>query len=153
MLLLAACTDANGDTEAPSARTDGPVQFEGGERFGSTAAVHADAGTAVVFGQTLVRNDGRKPATLTGASLGGEGTVDGGAAVSQARALDLTGDRDLVGAAVWPFEDYRERSVPLAGYTLGPGGEAELLFVVMVEETGEWYWPRTRVQYDVDGES
>ena len=148
-MLLAACS-GTGAAFAPS--TDGPVTFDADPRTASTAYVHADAGERVVFGATTIRNDGDTAATLTAGSLGGAGTVADGAAVSTVRVVDLSaGPRDLVGAAVWPFEDYRRRSVPLQGFSLQPGTEAELLFVVTVDRTGQWYWPTTSVRYEAGG--
>jgi hypothetical protein len=114
-----------------------------------TAGVRANARQKVVFGATTVRNDGDQPATLAGGTLDGTNSRTDGARLSTVRVVDVSaGNADLVGAAVWPFEDYRRRSVPLEGYTLEPGAEAELLFVVKVGKTGEWYWPTTTVRYD-----
>jgi hypothetical protein len=113
-----------------------------------TAGLHANAGEKVVFGATTIRNHGDVPATLTaGALVEGESATEG-ASVSTVRVVDTGAGGDLVGAAQWPFEDYHERSVPLAGYELEPGAEAELLFIVDVARTGQWYWPTTSVQYD-----
>ena len=131
-----------------AASSDGPVTFVGDPGFVQTAGVRAQAGQKVVFGATTVRNHSTEPATLTAGSLDGKPVGDGGARLATVRVVDVTSGGDLVGAALWPFEDYRERSVPLEGYTLEPGAEAELLFVVRVAKTGEWYWPKTSVRYD-----
>jgi hypothetical protein len=147
--MLAACSGNAPGTEPDDRQaTGGPVAFVDDPHFVQTANVEAIAGQKVVFGATTVRNHGTKPATLTAGTLDGKPVGDGRARVSSVRVVDVTSGGDLVGAAVWPFEDYRERSVPLEGYTLKSGAEAELLFVVDVAKTGQWYWPKTSVHYD-----
>jgi hypothetical protein len=143
VLLLAGCSWSD----------DGPVEFEGEGPSRSTAGIHADAGDRVVFGATMIRNTGDRTATLTAGDLTGDGSMAGGARIVEVRARDLASGSDLVGAAYWPFEDYEDRSVALNGFRLEAGAEAELLFVVQVEKTGQWYWPETAVRYDSEGQS
>jgi hypothetical protein len=147
--LLAACTGSDpGLQPGDEPESGGPVAFTADHRVVQNAGMRAHAGQTVVFGAATVRNHGTKPATLTAASLEGTPTGDGAARLATVRVVDVTDGGDLVGAAVWPFEDYGKRSVPLEGYTLKPGDEAELLFIVDVQRTGVRYWPRTSVRYD-----
>lgn len=115
----------------------------------------ADKGQRVVFGALAVTNDGDHPATLDSAQLTGPSSevVDDGATVSEVRVLDVTGGKDLVGAGPWPYEDYERDSVPLDGYEVAPNSQAELLFVVDVEESGNWSWPQTQLTYQSEGET
>ena len=71
----------------------------------------------------------------------------GAAGVPAVRVRDISGVGDLIGGAPWPFDDYARRSVPLDGCSLPPSGEAELLFVIRVDETGEWYWQTTMLRF------
>ena len=145
LTMLLGCSASS---DAPQAvGTDGPVGFTVDPRFVQSAGVHADAGESVVFGATTVHNTGTAAATLTDGSLTGRADHDG-ASVAEVRVLDSTSpSTDLVGAATWPFEDYKSRSRPLRGYRLAPGREVELLFVVNVDQTGAWYWPQTTLRY------
>ncbi len=144
-------TAACSATAAQGPSVDGPVNFTADERFVQTAYVHANGGQRVVFGATSVRNDGDAAATLAAGKLEGNGVVDAGADLVEVRVLDISGGGDLVGAARWPFEHYQRDSVPLHGFKLPPGGEAELLFVFSVERTGVWHWPQTVLNYKLDG--
>jgi hypothetical protein len=171
--LLVACTSSEGAPERSGGAVDddGPVTFVGDSQAISTAGIHADAGQRVVFGATVVQNDADTEATLLDASL-----VDAsGRAVStphrtpadsartreraptgvrlvQTRVKDLgTAPGETVGAAIWPFEDYGVQSTALPGFRMKPGTDAELLFVMKVDETGTWHWPTTRLRYEVDG--
>lgn len=145
---LSACTGEVDDAAVPAesgSRADGPVAFLDDPGFIQTAGMRADAGEEVVFGATEVRNNGPDPVTLEAGELVGD--AGEGAEVTEVRVMDTTEGSELVGAGPWPFEGYGRRSVPLAGYTLMPGNQVELLFVVSVKETGTWYWPQTVVRY------
>jgi hypothetical protein len=144
---LLGCDQGRGDSEQPTA---GDVRFLSDEGVVQTAGVHADAGSTVVFGATAVRNYGLDPAILEAGSLLGAPAKDS-AAVVAVRVREISGGGDLVGGALWPFEDYAERSAPLEGYSLAPSGEAELLLVIRVANTGEWYWPTTMLRYTANG--
>lgn len=148
-VVLAGCTSENKVADVPAvqgSRTDGPVAFLGDPGLRQTAGMRAGGGEKVVFGATEVRNDGSDPVTLEAGELVGD-VGENRAAVTAVRVIDTTQSSDLVGAGPWPFESYGRRSVPLAGYTLQPGTQVELLFIVSVEETGLWYWPQTMVRY------
>lgn len=117
-----------------------------------TAGFLADAGQSVVFGATYVKNTGTSAATLQSAALLGDVPSEA-AEVAEVRAVDPADhDGELVGAGPWPFEDYAKSSEPLEGYSLVPGAEAELLFIVEVHETGSWHWPRTQLIYETEGD-
>jgi hypothetical protein len=151
--VLGACQDADGESTpggASSAATDGPVRFEGSERYSQFASFAAQPGNRVVFGATLVQNTGTARATLTSADLT-EQSADAGAELRSVRVIDLSDGGDMVGAAQWPFEDYAQRSQPLKGFALRPGSEAELLFVVDVAGAGKTEWTVSELQYDVGG--
>lgn len=148
--MLTGC-QADSKPKAPAA-SGGPVSFVGSDSgFTPVSGVFASAGDRVVYGATTVRNAGQVAATLRSAHLVGD--VDSAAAaISAVRVMDLSGTaHDLVGAALWPFEDFQARSEPLAGFELLPGREAELLIIVDVAETGDWHWPTTAVDYEVQG--
>ena len=133
--------------------TSGPVQFEGAD-LDQWSYVRADKGDTVVFGALLVRNDGKKTASLAEARLTGPGekVYDEGATISEVKVRDVSGGQELVGAAQWPFEHYADDAVDLDGFELKPGGSAELLFIVKVDEEGHWFWPTSELTYSVDGD-
>lgn len=150
---LGACRDADSESTplgGSSTATDGPVRFEASDRYRQSAQITAGPGDRVVFGATLVHNTGTGAATLTSADLTDPAT-DSSAELRSVRVLDLSHGGDLVGAAQWPFEDYARRSEPLEGFTLPAGGEAELLFIVAVTDTGTTEWTRTALHYDAGG--
>lgn len=149
--VLTACAPDRPD----GTRIEGPVVFLADPEARQAAFTHADRGATVVFGALAVENQGDAPAVLTSAALTGtEGTVAAdGARVREVRVRDVTGGRDLVGAGRWPADGYADESVPLAGYRLEPERTAELLFVVVVDETGHWTWPQTQLDYESGTES
>lgn len=149
---LAACSPE--EDESPTSRK-GPVSFEADDQYAQAAGMLADEGQTVVFGLLAVTNDGDRPATLDSAELAGPSSevIDDGAEVLEVRVLDLTAGREVVAAAPWPYEYYQRDSVPLDGYEIAPDGRAELLFVVHVEETGNWVWPQTQLTYQSEGET
>ncbi len=149
---LAACSS---ESDASPTSREGPVSFVADDEFTQAASMLADEGQRVVFGALAVTNEGDHPATLHSAELTGPGSEvrDDGAKVSEVRVLDVTGGKDLVGAGPWPYEYYERDSVPLDGYEIAPDARAELLFVVDVEETGNWAWPQTELTYQARGET
>ena len=62
-------------------------------------------------------------------------------------------DNELVGAARWPYENFRALSRPLRGYVLEPGTEAAVLFIVRPDMPGEWQWRTAQVRYAAGGQS
>lgn len=153
VLILACATACNfGSGDAVDPTTDGPVVFPGND-ISQRAVIEAEPGQVVVFGAATVKNEGSAPVELIEADLVGDVSA-AAAEVIDTRVIDL-GRRpaELVGAAVWPFEDYADRSVPLEGFELAGGSEAELLVLVEVNDEGSWVWPRTRVRYLHDGET
>lgn len=151
VLLLAGCSGVGAAPGNQALPDDGPIRFGGEGPTVATAGIHADAGDQVVFGATTIRNTGDDPTTLVAGDLTGEGSVVGGADILEVRAREIAPASELVGAAYWPYEDYKDDSVALDGFRLEPGSEAELLFVVDVQKTGQWYWPQTYVRYDSAG--
>jgi hypothetical protein len=149
---LGGCQDADSETpgSGSSAATDGPVRFEGSERYTQAATIAARPGDRVVFGASLVENTGTGAATFTSAGLTDQ-AADAGAELRALRVIDLSDGGDMVGAAQWPFEDYAQRSQPLKGFTLRAGGEAELLFIVDVAGAGRTEWKNTELQYNAGG--
>lgn len=142
------CTADNSEPER-QVRTDGTVVFSEDPLIVQTAGIKADAGQRVVFGATAVKNTGPWVAVLEGASLEGD-VLEAQSSVVEVRVLDPEdNENELVGAAQWPFEDYEELSESLPGYRLESGGEAELLFVVRVERSGDWHWPVTTLSYSI----
>jgi hypothetical protein len=100
-----------------------------------------------------VRNSGNTAAELTSGRLVGNVAADD-AELVDVRVIDLQAHPgDLVGAATWPFEDYAARSVDGTGFSLPPGAEAELLFLVRVRAEGSWQWPSTSLRYASEGKS
>ncbi len=136
----------------PTQPRAGGVVFQGAE-LGQYAGVLAEAGQKVVFGATVVENAGSSAATLTEGRLVGAVASDEAEVVEVRARLLRADDGELVGAALWPFEDYALKSVPLAGFELAPGAEAELLYVVEVRQTGVWNWPAASVTYTSDDRS
>ena len=130
--------------------TDGPVQFPGADDYVENSGLEAKAGDTVVFGATPVENNGDADATLTSAALT-EVSGDRNASLRTVRVVDLTHGGDMVGAAQWPFEDYRQRSVPLKDYVLAPGDQAELLFIVDVTTSGMTEWRTSELRYTANG--
>ncbi|WGX95445.1 hypothetical protein [Nocardioides sp. L-11A] len=149
---LAACSSEK--NALPTSR-EGPVSFLADDDFTQAATMLADKGQRVVFGALSVINEGDHSATLDRAMLTGPRSEvsDEGAKVSEVRVLDVTGGQDLVGAGPWPYEYYERDSVPLSGYAIAPDAQAELLFVVDVEESGNWSWPQTQLTYRSQGET
>ena len=144
IVLLVGCSV--GDATLQGVRMSGPVDFVGDERIEQAAGVYAKPGQTVVFGATVVKNAGESAVELTEGTL--DGDVPAGARLLEVRVIDLaSGPGDLVGAAVWPFEDYAERSVPLDGFSLAGGAEAELLYIVQVLDRGAWRWSGAGVRY------
>ncbi len=145
LLLLAVLS---GCSEPLSA--DGPIQFEGAE-FDQWAYVLADEGDTVVFGALVVRNEGDKPASLVEARLTGpeKKVFSDGATISEVKVRDVSNGEDLVGAAQWPYEHYADGAVDLDGYELEPDASAELLFIVEIDKSGHWFWPKTELTYSI----
>lgn len=153
IVLVAGCQHETSPADTPRGKaSEGPVSFVGSDSgFTPVSGLFARAGDRVVYGATTIRNAGAASATLRAAQLVGD--VDPSAAtISSMRVVDLSGAaHDLVGAAQWPYEDFRERSLPLEDFELLPGHEAEVLIVVDVVKTGDWLWPATALTYEVDG--
>jgi hypothetical protein len=126
---------------------DGPVEFEGA-RIVQSAGIRAHGGQHVVFGATTVRNTGSQTATLQSGELVGS-VDDAGASLEAVRVVDISSGGDLVGAAIWPYEGFNEASEPIGGFSLGPGDEAELLYIVDIRKAGESFWPNSAIDYRV----
>ena len=153
---LTACDERSGTDPVASAPTNGPVIFQGA-KIVQRAGMETDAGRQVLFGALVVENQGDEPATLQSAQLVGE--VDSSAAsVEEVRVRDLgeaPGGGDIVGATKWPNPEYEElwrTSVPIDDAELEPGHAAALMFIIEVNKTGDWYWPKSSLDYDVAGE-
>ncbi|MBU2697441.1 hypothetical protein [Pimelobacter sp. 30-1] len=146
---LTACTP----NRPPGTRIEGPVALLADPEARQAAGMHVEGGATVVYGALAAENQGDELAVLTSATLTGTRGrfTDEGVRIVEVRARDVTGGRELVGAARWPYEDYADDSVPLAGYRVEPGDSVELLFVVEVLETGYWGWPQTQLDYEADG--
>jgi hypothetical protein len=146
---VAAFTVSPGSSRAFDGR--GPVQFIAGETEVQAASVTATVDQLVVFGANVVRNRSDQPVVLDEAELTGE-VGELGAHVVAVRVMDPADNgNDLVGAARWPFENYRALSEPIDGYELGPRQLAAVLFIVKVERPGDWQWRTTQVEYTADG--
>lgn len=131
--------------------TAGPVEFEGGTEVRAAASILAEGGDVVVFGLANIRNTGDDPARLEGASLIGPVPASAAAPI-EFRVLDRTEhQRAGVGAAHWPFGRLPELSVPLHDYELPGGKEVDLIIVVKVNQTGDWYWSGASLSYSVNG--
>lgn len=131
----------SGDAQGPASfpETDGP----------SIAYVRTDVGQLTVFGGVVLRNSGDQPLRLISVELAGD-VPEEAAEVVELRALDpRTNEGDLVGAARWPFEDYKELSQPLSGYSVLPHNDVELLLIVRPRLAGSWQWPTTEVTYSI----
>ncbi|UUW88001.1 hypothetical protein ABFU82_06200 [Nocardioides sp. WV_118_6] len=151
---LAATLTACSSNRPDGTRVEGPVSFLADPEARQAAFTQVNGGKTVVYGALAAENKGHEPATLISATLTGtQGRyTDEGVRIVEVRARDVTGGREMVGADHWPYEDYADDSVPLAGYRLDPGDSVELLFVVEVLETGYWGWPQTQLDYEADGD-
>lgn len=145
LLLLPVLSGCSG-----SLPTDGPVQFDGAG-FEQWAFSRADKGDQVVFGALTVTNEGDEPASFKEARLTGpdDAVIDDGATINEVRVREVGDGKDLVGAGDWPYEDFANDSVDLAGFKLQPDETAELLFIVTVEKVGHWFWPNTELTYSI----
>lgn len=142
--LAAACGDAS-----PPA---GQVSFLGSDDASTTTGYLAASGDTVFFGGAVVENTGDDSATLTDASLLGD-VSSSDAQVTTARVVDpAVRDGSLIGVGRWPHRPLLRASVPIDGYTLLPGAQAEVLVIVKVHRAGNWYWPRTALDYRVAGQ-
>jgi hypothetical protein len=109
-----------------------------------------DAPAKVVFGQTLVHNRSSTPIRLVSATLA-EPRRDG-AALVETRALDLRAHPgDIIGADRWPSAVVQGRTSPVSEDVVQPGADAELLFIVRVERTGNYAWIHPQVSYLYNG--
>jgi len=116
------------------------------------------SGVQAVYGATVVENHGGSPVRIDAARLVGDVPTDA-AGVTDTRVVILgpvPGRGDLVGATAWPLHKpflrtWWRRAEPAIGATLGPNQAAELVYVVKVNEDGDWYWPQTALDYQVNG--
>ncbi len=148
LLFVPACFQ--GTPTAPMGAA-GPLVLGGrGGDLGSTVGVIAHAGQSVAFGARIV-NEGDTSATLESATFRGEESGGESARVVDVRVAEITPTTDLIAAAPWPFEDLAEKSVPVEGYVLEPGEDAQVIYVVEVDRTGAWRRSRAQVNYRANG--
>lgn len=114
-------------------------------------------GQRVVFGAATIVNQGHSSATIKSARLVGD-IVPSIADITAIRVVALgkaPGTGDLLGASRWPargWSQWWQRAAPVEGAELAAGDAAELVFVVAVKKTGDWIWPQTAVDYEVNGQ-
>jgi hypothetical protein len=155
VVVLTSCDGSEGPDPTSNAPTNGPVQFPGADII-QRAGMHSAKGEQVLFGATTVVNKGDSTAILSAAELVGE-ISPSAAEVIEIRVIGLgeaPGTGDLLGASSWPARGYREwwqDAAHVDGAQIKAGEAAELVFVVKVNETGDWYWPKTALDYSVDG--
>lgn len=119
--------------------------------------MEARMGQQVVFGAATIVNPSNSSATIKAARLVGD-VVPATADVTAIRVVDLgkaPGTGDLLGASRWPargWSQWWEKAAPVEGAELAAGNAAELIFVVDVNKTGDWLWPQTAIDYEVNGQ-
>lgn len=141
-------TPAEPTTKAGKSHTHDPddphkVRFDSAR---GRARTSAGPGDHIVFGTTVLVNEGDTPATLIEAELVGE------VPASAVEVVDARVHEGAVAAGPWP-NDHSHDAVPLDGYELAPGAEVAVLLVLEVHEAGRWTWPKVAVDYtSADGE-
>lgn len=149
----ASCSSAQDPVTAGTRSKAGPAAFEGAQ-IDQRSGVYATVGQQVVFGATTIVNSGDRTVTLERGRLVGKigpseaKTVE----VRVADLADLPNGTDLVGVGSLPSADLESRwkiARSIDGVTIGAGGAVNVVFKVEVIKAGDWYWPRTAVDYRV----
>jgi hypothetical protein len=131
---------------------DGPLAIDDGR--GAVVGFQAREGQRVAYGFTVVTNQGDGRITNIAISLVPTGDASSpGVSFEPAQVVDLGAhDEVSLAAGPWPYEKWGQVAIPLERYVLpAKSGRVELLIVMTVRATGQWFWPRTRVEYDFEG--
>jgi hypothetical protein len=142
-LSLAACAGASSERQGQST-TGSAVFLENGELL---SGFNTDAPATVVFGSSVLRNESGLPLTLRAATLHLQRGAASGARVFDSRLLDLSTTHDLVGVARGSDPRYLPGSLPVQGFRLGPGQQVQVLYVIKVDQSGQYQWDHPTVAY------
>lgn len=125
------------------------VEFSGAdEESTSVSGMRLRVGQEAAFGASVLVNRGDETVTLVSARAEGAEIPPSAAEVTRTLVYDyLKYENGMLGAGLWPEEEYGSLAVPLEGYELAPGEEVSIMLVVKLNRRGRWTWPTTTVVF------
>jgi len=131
---------------------DGPLAINDGK--GAVVGSEAEEGQRIVYGLNVITNQGDGPVTNVEAVLLPDGEDDApGISFEPAQVVDIAAnDLGYLAGGTWPYGEWAKHAKPLEGYSIPPKSrKIELLLIMTVKSKGQWFWPKTRIEYDYDG--
>lgn len=127
-----------------------PPPLDLGEASSSSTGLDVEAGTKVAFGLNMAKNMSAEPVVLNDVTL--TGSEDQTARVTDTWAVDFAGG-DLFTIGAWPTDRPLGALQEVDGFQLRPGGTAQIIFVIDVEDEGIWKWEGMTLTYSYQGQS